>query len=437
MKIAVIGAGVSGLVASYILSTKHHVTLFEAADYPGGHVNTIDVTEPDQTIAVDTGFIVYNEQTYPHFIRLLDQLNIATHATSMSFSVSDPRTNIEYASNLSGLFARKQNLLDWRFISMLREKFRFDKLAKQSLTQDPEALGQLTLNEFLTQHKFSQHFARLYILPMTAAVWSAPLSLAAEYPALALFSFLNNHGLLGIKDAPEWRVITGGSKRYVQALLASIQPNTTLHLQTPVTSIQRSDNHVNIHYTQHGEAKTQQFDQVILACHSTQALQLLQDPSPAEHAILGAIPYQYNEAVLHTDTALLPKRQQAWASWNYQLSNTANPHSTLTYNMNRLQGLDCATTYLVTLNQTQHIDPEKIIQRINYEHPVYVKETVAAQQRWREISGPSQRTHYCGAYWFNGFHEDGTRSAVRVCEDLQLSLNNTAARLHSTRTQAK
>lgn len=425
MKIAVVGSGVSGLIASYILSTEHQVDLFEADSYPGGHVNTIEVPSAQGPVAVDTGFIVYNEQTYPNFIRVLQQLAVDTQPTSMSFSVNDPLSGIEYASNLGGLFARKQNLIDWRFIGMLREKFRFDKLAKAMLQTDVEALGKLSLNEFLRQNNFSEHFARLYILPMTAAVWSAPISLAAEYPALALFTFLNNHGLLAVNDAPQWRVISGGSQAYVAALLKAIAPKCQLHLNSPVTSVNRLANHVALRYKHQGLEHVGEYDQIVFACHSSQALALLGDASADERSILGAIPYQYNEAVLHTDTRLLPKREKAWASWNYQLSAEDNPHSTLTYNMNRLQGLDTDETYLVTLNQTAEIDPAKVIQRIDYEHPVYTKESVAAQQRWQEISGIANRTHFCGAYWLNGFHEDGTASAVRVAAHFGLSLDDT------------
>lgn len=415
--IAIIGSGISGLVSAYVLSRQHNVTIYEAGSYAGGHTNTIDVTEENgRNLAVDTGFIVFNDRTYPNFIRLIEQLGVSSQDTNMSFSVADPRNGFEYASHLRGLIARKRNLIDADFLRMLRDKFRFDALCKQALKDNQSQLNDLTLGEFLTLHGFSEAFARYYILPMAAAVWSAPLGEITEYPMLTLTSFLSNHGLLGVNEAPTWRVINGGSREYVRALLKNF--GGELLLNTAVNAVTRSSSHVTVE----ARGQQRQFDQVIFACHSDQALNLLKDASPTEQDVLGGIQYQPNEAVLHTDTSLLPTRRNAQAAWNYQLPLTDSPRATLTYNMNVLQNLNSEHTYCVTLNQTDDIDPSKVIRRIDYAHPIYDRTSVAAQARWREISGLENRTHFCGAYWFYGFHEDGTRSGLRVCNDFGLGL---------------
>lgn len=423
LKIAIVGSGIAGLSAAHTLCRKHDVTLFENADYVGGHTNTIDVeTRSGEVIPVDTGFIVFNNQTYPNFIRLMDQLGVASKSTNMSFSVSDPANQMEYASHLSGLIARKRNLVDPRFLGMLRDKFRFDALCKDLLNNQPEALAELTLKEFIERHQLGENFARWYILPMAAAVWSAPIGQVGDYPMLTLTTFLKNHGLLGVNDAPTWRVICGGSKQYVKALLQQYQGE--LKLSTHITSIKRSKTGVDLQFIENGEKQKAKFDHVVMACHSDQALALLSDASELEQEILGGIAYQENEAVLHTDTSLLPQRKRAYAAWNYQLPTSDAPRATLTYNMNRLQGIKSADTYCVTLNQTNDIDSSKIIKRIDYAHPVYNHQTVASQARWAEISNLASRTHFAGAYWFYGFHEDGTRSGLRVAEQFGCSLDD-------------
>lgn len=415
MKIAIVGSGISGLVCAHVLGREHDVTIFEAQDYAGGHTNTIDVEIGKQSFAVDTGFIVYNERTYPAFIRLLDELGVASQSTSMSFSVSDGQ--LEYASHLRGFAGSGRNLVDPRLYKMLVDKIRFDRLSKQLLNENPEALEGLSLQDFLRQNKFSESFARWYILPMTAAVWSAPLAGAAQYPVRSLLTFLNNHGLLGFKDAPTWRVIRGGSREYVRALLQ--QFDGKLRLNTPVRSVRRNPENVVIE----SDAGKETFDRVVFACHSDQALKMLADPSAAEQEVLGDLPYQQNLAILHTDTRLLPNRRSAWAAWNYQLAADDAP-ATLSYNMNLLQGFESTQTFCVTLNQDEAIAPERVIRRINYAHPVYDLRSNAARDRWRDISGHRQRSFYCGAYWFHGFHEDGTQSALRVCRDFGLGLQS-------------
>lgn len=415
MKVAVIGSGISGLVSAYVLSREHDVTIFEAAAYCGGHTNTIDVSLLGKAYAVDTGFIVYNERTYPAFIRLLDELGVASQATNMSFSVSNG--SLEYASHLRGFFSASRNWIDPRLYRMLADKLRFDRLSKALLREDPAALDGLSLKDFLVRHRFSDSFARWYILPMTAAVWSAPLSGAAEYPVRTLLSFLNNHGLLGFKDAPTWRVIQGGSRQYVRALLARYSGRVLLN--TAVRSVSRDATGVSIQT----DGASQRFDRVVFACHSDQALAMLSDPSAAEQDVLSALRYQQNAAVLHTDSRLLPRRRSTWAAWNYQLAEDDAP-ATLTYNMNLLQGIEAPEAFCVTLNQEQRIDPARVIRRIDYAHPIYDHVSQQARGRWDEISSHANRSFYCGAYWFNGFHEDGTQSALRVCGEFGLGLES-------------
>jgi len=410
MRVAVIGSGISGLIAAWRLSAEHDVVLFEAADYPGGHTHTHDVELDAEQLTIDTGFIVFNRRTYPRFDAVLNELGVASKPTTMSFSVADPAADMEYSSATSGLFAQRRNLVRPRFWRMLAEKIRFDRLAKRLLQDDPQLLKQCTLQEFLDEHGFSDAFARWYILPMTAAVWSAPLEGIGAYPMYSLLRFLANHGLLGITEAPTWRVVEGGSRRYVEAMLAKFSGE--LRLSTAVESVRRGTQGVSIR----ANGQTEQYDRVVFACHSDQALALLDDPSGAEKEVLGAMEYQANEAVLHTDTGLLPRHKGAWASWNYWIPDDGTEAATLTYNMNILQGLSSNKTWCVTLNQTAKIDPDRIVKHINYAHPVFDQGAIAAQQRWDEISSHSNQTFYCGAYWFYGFHEDGVRSALRVVD---------------------
>lgn len=410
MKIAVIGAGVSGLVAAYRLGRTHEVTLFEAGSYPGGHTNTVDVEVDGQTLAVDTGFIVFNERTYPNFCALIEELGIDWIETSMSFGATCPRTGFEYGTeSLGSWLARPANLWDPRLYALIRDIFRFFRLAKRKLANAPDELAAQTLTEFLDQHRFSKTFREFYIVPMTAAVWSAPPSTALQFPALTLLQFLSNHGLLSATEAPVWRTVRGGSREYVRAILKRY--HGSLRLNTPIESVQRTADGVKI--TPRG-GDAEHFDQVLLACHSDQALAMLADPSDAEREVLGAIAYQPNEAILHTDRKQLPRSTKAWASWNYKLSDDPAQPAVLSYHMNRLQHLPVQTPISVTLNAGDQIDPATILRRIDYAHPVYTQATIAAQARWADISGPQHRTWYAGAYWFYGFHEDGVRSALRA-----------------------
>jgi predicted NAD/FAD-binding protein len=410
MRIAVVGAGVSGLVAAYLLEGEHEVTVFEADRRPGGHTNTIRVDTEYETHHVDTGFIVFNDRNYPHFERLLDRLNVAWQPSQMSFGVSDATGEFEYSSaSANGLFATRAHLVSPAFHRMLADVRRFQREARELLTGDG---GDPPLGEWLERLAFSRAFIERVIVPQASAVWSADPGQMWTFPARFLASFFDNHGMLNLRDRPKWRTVHGGSQRYVEALTASFAQR--IRTGTPVTAIERRDGHVSI--TPRGGVP-EEFDHVILAVHSDQALRMLSDASDREHEILGAIPYQPNEAVLHTDRRLLPRRRRAWASWNYHLGGESTGRTRVTYHMNRLQSLSADREFCVTLNRSEAIDPDSVIKTIQYSHPVYSAGGALAQKRHGEISGTG-RTHFCGAYWGFGFHEDGVVSALRVCERL-------------------
>lgn len=408
MRIAIVGGGISGLVAAYQLQDVAEVSLFEANDYIGGHTHTVDVKDGDRTHAVDTGFIVYNGWTYPNFIRLLDKLGVATQESDMSFALSDPRTGFAYAApELSGLFAHKANVFSPSFYRMLWDIVRFSKHGPAFLkTSQDDAL----LADFFAHGRYSKAFLERYLVPMISAIWSAGCDSIGDLPARYFLHFFENHGLMNLKVRPQWRVITGGSRNYIAPLIQGFKARVYTH--SPVTRITRQADGVSLEMPT-GEQLP--FDHVVLAVHSNQALRMLAAPSDAEREILGAIPYQENDVVLHTDTAILPKNRDAWASWNYRMAPGAESRAHLTYHMNRLQSLDSKTDYLVSLNQTSDLHVEKQLGRYSYSHPAYSRNSVAAQARHSEISG-ANRTHYCGAYWGYGFHEDGVRSALKACE---------------------
>ena len=377
-RIAIIGSGISGQTCGYLLSQQHQVTLFEANERLGGHTATIDLDIEDQTLAVDTGFIVFNDRTYPNFIKMMTQIGVASKATEMSFSVHNQATGMEYnGHSLNTLFAQRRNLLKPRFYYFIIEILRFNRLSKKANETSQDNQG--SLGEFLDQH------------------------------------VLSNHGLLDIANRPQWYVIEGGSRSYIPGLTQSIQD---IRLNCAVASVKRCEGYVEIT----SQNKTEQFDEVIFACHSDQALALLNDPSEAETQVLGAIKYRANEVVLHTDNQLLPKRKKAYASWNYCIDPQVDGLPTLTYNMNILQGLKTEQDLCVTLNQTQRIDPKLILRSFTYAHPVFTLESIAAQQQRHTICG-THSTHFCGAYWYNGFHEDGVRSALDVCQRFGITLD--------------
>src|SRR3954465_6898303 len=409
MRIAVVGAGVSGLVAAHLLAPEHDVEVFEAHAYAGGHTNTVRVDTPNETHWVDTGFIVFNHRNYPRFERLLGRLGVAGQPSDMSFAVSDTRGDFEYASTSpNGLFAKRAHLATPWFHRMLADLVRFQREARALLA---EGGAGPSLGHFLDEHRYSPAFVERLIVPQAAAVWSADPRQMWSFPARFLIEFFDNHGMLGLRDRPRWRTVAGGSHRYVQALVDSWRAR--LWLSSPVESVTRFDDHVEV--TPRGRT-AERFDHVVMATHSDQALALLADASDREHALLGATPYQPNEAVLHTDARMLPRRRRAWARSNYHLLDEPAGKTTGTYHMNRLQSLRADRKFCVTLNHTAAIDPGQVIARIGYAHPVYTGAGAAAQKRHHEISGEHTRTHFCGAYWGWGFHEDGVVSGLRVAE---------------------
>jgi uncharacterized protein len=410
MRLAVVGAGVSGLVAAHLLAPEHEVHVFEAQAYAGGHTNTVRVDTPNETQWVDTGFIVFNDRNYPRFERLLQRLGVAGQSSDMSFAVSDTRGDFEYASTSpNGLFAKRAHLATPSFHRMLADLVRFQREARALLASGGEGPS---LGHFLDERRYSRAFVERLIVPQAAAVWSADPRQMWSFPARFLIEFFDNHGMLGLRDRPKWRTIVGGSHRYVEALVGSWRAR--LWLSSPVESVARFDDHVEV--TPRGRS-AERFDHVVMATHSDQALSVLADASDRERDLLRAIPYQPNEAVLHTDARMLPRRRRAWASWNYHLLDEPTGKPTVTYHMNRLQSLRAEREFCVTLNRSEAVDPGKVIRTIPYAHPVFTAEGQAAQARHVEISGQN-RTHYCGAYWGWGFHEDGVASGERVAKAL-------------------
>jgi predicted NAD/FAD-binding protein len=418
MRIAIVGAGVSGLVAAHLLHRDHEIVVYEAGPYAGGHTNTIRVNTAYGTHHVDTGFIVMNDRNYPNFTRLLDSLGVARQPTHMSFSVKSEDEDFEYCGTPRGLFCQPRNLVSVRFQRMIVDLLRFNRALRRLLAQGERgAEGEEMLGDFLDRHRFSRMFVERLIVPQASAVWSADPRQLRHFPVRFLAEFFANHGMLGFRDRPQWSTVSGGSARYVDALTAPFRER--IRLNTPVRSIARTRDHVEV--TAAG-FEPERYEQVIVATHSDQALALLSDPSARESETLGAIPYQHNEAVLHTDSSLLPRRHAARAAWNFHLLREPKPLSTVTYYMNHLQRLDAREDFCVTLNRTDAIDPATIIRKISYSHPVYTPAGVAAQAHHAQISSLATRTHYCGAYWGWGFHEDGVRSAMRACEPFGVSL---------------
>ena len=412
-KIAIIGTGISGLTCGYLLNKKHNITVFEANDYIGGHTATVDVEVDTRTYAIDTGFIVFNDWTYPNFIKLMDQLGVESQPTEMSFSVKNTAENLEYNGNtINTLFAQRRNFLRPKFIRIVRDILKFNKLCKLE-HQNPTMEEGATLNQFIKKHELSDDFAFNYIMPMCAAIWSSSLEDIKAFPLKFFLQFFMNHGLLNITDRPQWRTIIGGSRSYIAPLTKDFASN--IHLNSGVKKVESATTGYNIECE--NSTLNGQYDEVIFACHSDQALTMLAKPSDVQTAILGALPYAPNEVVLHTDSSVLPKRKLAWASWNYLLDSAENTQNgaTLTYDMNILQRIESDTTFCVTLNATNKIAPEKILRKFNYSHPQFNQDTIKAQARREEICG-KDGLHFCGAYWYNGFHEDGVRSALDVCQ---------------------
>ncbi|WP_114416736.1 NAD(P)/FAD-dependent oxidoreductase [Marinospirillum perlucidum] len=422
-KIAVVGSGIAGLTAAHLLARKYQVTLFEAEDRLGGHTATRDIQLAGRKWAIDTGFIVFNDWTYPNFIRLLDQLGVASQPTEMSFSVTCEKSGLEYnGHNLNTLFAQRRKLFSPRFWGMLRDIFRFNREAPEELEAGLLSTEE-TLGAYLKRKGYGDAFIDDYLVPMGAAIWSSGLTAMQDFPLVFFVRFFKNHGLLSVKNRPQWRVIEGGSRNYVEPLTRPFAQG--IRLQTPVVAVNRLEDAVEVVSVR----GTETFDEVVLACHSDQALALLKDASDSEKTLLGQLPYQDNEVILHRDASLLPSRQRAWASWNYRRraperllpGRTDKDLVSLTYYMNRLQGLELDTPVCVTLNDTARIDPEKILGRYTYAHPVFTLEGITAQKKLQQING-QQHTWFCGAWCRNGFHEDGVVSALAVAEKLGVSL---------------
>lgn len=416
MQIAIVGTGVSAMTAAYLLhGAGHQLSVFEQNDYVGGHTHTHDIQIDGQAFAVDTGFIVFNDWTYPNFIRLIDRLGVGWRDSTMSFSVCCDRTGLAYnGGSITGLFAQKRNAIRPAFLGMLRDILRFNKLAKRFAEHGDE---DTTLSKFLAEHRLGRMFHDQYLVPMAASIWSADPGRLAEFPMKFMAQFFRNHGMLNIWNRPRWRTITGGSRAYMDKLTEPFRER--IRLTEPVTAVRRYEDRVEVDTpTQHGR----RFDHVVVGCHSDQALAILgDDASDDEAAALGGIPYQPNEAVLHTDTRVLPKRTRCWAAWNYRNVTEAGRPAVLTYNMNILQGLDCSETLCVTLNDTSRIAPEKIIKVLHYEHPVFTPDRNTAHRLYDKINH-THRTSYCGAYWRYGFHEDGVVSALNAVKPFGVSL---------------
>ncbi|WP_442485746.1 NAD(P)/FAD-dependent oxidoreductase [Aeoliella sp. SH292] len=415
MNIAIIGAGISGNLAARLLATKHQITLFEAGDYAGGHTNTVEVQTTDGPVSVDTGFMVFNRRTYPNFCRMLELLGVESHASDMSFSVHDEQTGLEYCgSSLNTLFAQRRNLLRPAFHRMVRDILRFNKAATQ-FVRGAQSEAQ-TLGNFLRVHQLGCEFRDWYLIPMLAAIWSAAPAEVEALPAKFILGFMQNHGLLQIRDRPQWRTIVGGAKNYVARLLEPIADR--VRLSTPVAEVRRRFDGVVVQPTL---GPAEEFDAVVFASHADQSLSMLSDATNAEQEILTAFPYQPNVAVLHSDPSPMPTRRLAWASWNYRVPVGDCRAASVTYDLVRLQNLKTTQPVFVTLNPVGPIDPAKVHRTFEYHHPAYSLASSAAQSRWHEISGHN-RTWYCGAFWGYGFHEDGVRSALAVAEQFGIDL---------------
>ena len=416
MKIAIIGSGISGLTSAYLLHKKHDITLFESNNYIGGHTNTITVNdENNNQLNVDTGFIVYNNDTYPNFVKILNKLKVETQPSTMSFSLSCERSGMEYGTgNLKALFGNKSNIINFQFYKLLFGIFTYFKKAKTFLKHNNDF--SYTVHDFIKSAKINNYTYEKFILPMASAIWSTNFDEIEQMPAKYLFEFYKNHDLLSINPSKKWRVIKGGSKQYVSKLIKPFE--NRIRINSKVHSIKRDKNTIYLK-TDHNEKE--EFNAVILACHSDQALKILEDSTNQEKEILANIPYQLNQAILHTDTSVLPKNKKMWSSWNSYIPKEQNSNVSLTYNMNILQSIKSKNTFCVSINMENNINPSKIIKKINYSHPTFNKKSVFAQSQKNKISG-IKNTYFAGAYWRYGFHEDGVLSALDVCKNFGVEI---------------
>ncbi len=402
MKIAIIGSGISGNTLAYYLNPHHQIALFESNDRIGGHSHTHHIDVFNQKVSVDTGFIVFNKKTYPNFLKLLHELKVPYEKSAMSFSVKDSQKDFEYnGTSLNALFAQRKNFINPKFYKMIREILRFNKSSIILLSSNEE----ISLGDYLKREGYSDFFKKYYILPMGSAIWSSNIKTMMQFPAKFFIQFFNNHGMLNINDRPQWLTISGGSINYVNKMIEPFRKK--IKINQNIKYVERKKDHIAIHH----KDRIEKFDWVFFACHSDEALKLIKSPSFHEKNILKAIPYTDNEVILHYDDHFMPKRKLAWAAWNYHIDDNANSPASLTYNMNILQNLKTKVPLLVTLNPLQKINKKKIIKTLSYAHPQYSLRSIEAQSKYHLISGVN-RTSFAGAYWGNGFHEDGVKSAL-------------------------
>jgi predicted NAD/FAD-binding protein len=417
MKIAIIGSGISGNTLAWHLHQQHDITLYEANSHIGGHTHSHDINYQGEQHTIDSGFIVFNYRTYPNFIQMLENLAVPVKKSNMSFSVKCELSGLEYnGNNLNSLFAQRRNLFKPSFHRMIRDILRFNKESVNWLHSNSEST--LSLGEYLARYAYSQSFIEHYIIPMGSAIWSSSYTQMMSVPAQFFIRFFANHGLLSVTDRPDWYVIEGGSKTYVDKLVSGFRHR--IRLNSPVKQVRRTPSHVTV-YTEAGGEET--YDYVFFACHSDQALAMLQQANDFEQKILGAFPYQKNDVVLHTDCSLLPRRKLAWAAWNYHRTERSESPVAVTYNMNILQGINSSHTFCVTLNNSAAVNEAKILKHLSYDHPVFTPQGLAAQQQHSQLNGLN-RCFYAGAYWGNGFHEDGVVSALQALEDFQEHLHD-------------
>lgn len=417
MKIAIIGSGISGNTLAWHLNKQHDITLYEANSHIGGHSHTHDIDYQGEQHTIDSGFIVFNYKTYPNFIHMLESLDVPVKKSNMSFSVKCESSGLEYnGNNLNSLFAQRRNLFRPAFHRMIRDILRFNKESIDWLASNSNST--LSLGEYLTRHDYSEAFIEYYIIPMGSAIWSTSYTQMMDFPAQFFIRFFANHGLLSVTERPDWYVIEGGSRAYVDKLVNGFRDK--IRLNSPVKQVRRTPSHISVYTEAAGE---ELYDYVFFACHSDQALAMLQQPNDFEQKILGAFPYQKNDVVLHTDSSLLPRRKLAWAAWNYHRTQRSQTPVAVTYNMNILQGINSAHTFCVTLNNSAAVDDSKILRHLSYDHPVFTPEGLAAQQQHSYLNGHN-RCFYAGAYWGNGFHEDGVVSALQALDDFKESLRD-------------
>ena len=415
MKIAIIGTGISGMTAAHLLNKEHDITVYESNNYVGGHSNTIVIEENDKQIPIDTGFIVLNDWTYPYFESLLNELDVRTIDSEMSFSAKCEKTKFEWSGeSIKGLIFNKDNWKAFKSYQIAGDVLRFNSIAKKLIAEDKL---ELSLGEFLDIYKFSQAFINYYILPMGAAIWSTSITDIRDYPAKSFLSFFKNHGLLNINHRPQWKTIVGGSKEYVRKLIKPF--HSKIKINSQVTKVIRIQEKAVV-YTKDDK---QTYDHVFLACHSDQALKVLDNPTNIERQTLSSIKYNINIATLHTDSSLMPSRREAWSSWNYLVPQNSSKNVKVTYYMNRLQSLKAKNDYFVSLNMNEKINPHNIIKTIEYTHPFFDKNAINAQKSFSKING-TMNTWYCGAYWRHGFHEDGVWSGMQAVKFFNRHLNN-------------